>query len=290
MKAKPLTTLFFFLTLFTSVHAQDSLGINNCLVCKNNLHPGAKPYTFSWKNEAPYIGTAAGLVVTGIVVDLTNPVKPFSLQELNLLNRNDVNAFDRNATFNWSPGSSTASDVLLIGSVISPVLLLTTSQTRADFGWLLLMGWEVLSINYGMMTTVKNLTNRPRPYVYNPDTPTDVRTGTDSKESFYSGHVSTTASMSFFLATVLTDYHPDMKTGLKITVWTLAAAYPAITAYLRVEAGKHYPTDVIAGYAIGALTGWLVPFLHKKRKPDAKFSFAPTTIYGNAGIYLSYQF
>jgi hypothetical protein len=47
---------------------------------------------------------------------------------------------------------------------------------------------------------------------------------------------------------------------------------------------------VIAGYAIGAFTGWLVPFLHKKKKSTDKFSFAPISIQGNTGIYLSYKF
>ena len=149
------------------------------------------------------------------------------------------------------------------------------------------MSWEVLSINYGVAYTVKNLTDRPRPFVYNPEVPMEVRTGSDGRESFYSGHVSTAAAMSFFIATVLNDYHPDMKTGIKITMWTIAAAYPAITGYFRIAAGKHYRTDVIAAYAAGAFTGWLIPFLHKKKRHDSKFSFAPVNIQGNAGLYLS---
>jgi membrane-associated phospholipid phosphatase len=152
------------------------------------------------------------------------------------------------------------------------------------------MSWEVLSINYGITYTVKNLTSRPRPFIYNPDAPMEVRTGSDSRESFYSGHVSTAAAMSFFMATVMSDYHPDMKTGIRIAIWTVAAAYPAITGYFRIAAGKHYRTDVIAAYAAGAFTGWLIPFLHKKKRSDSKFSFAPVNIQGNAGLYMSLKF
>jgi len=290
MCLKKLIPVFLLFFAFASVQAQDSLTATNCWLCKENQHTTTRPYNFGWKHEIPYIASAVGLVTIGIVIDKTNSVKPYTPQELLGLNRDDINAFDRPATYNWEPGLSTASDVLLIGSVLSPVLFLTNKSTRQNFGWLALMSWEVLSINYGMMTTVKNLTNRGRPYIYNPNVPIEERTGSQSRESFYSGHTSTTAAMSFFVAFVLTDYHPDMKTGYKITIWTIAATYPAVTAYLRVGAGKHFATDVIAAYAIGAFTGWLVPFLHKKKKSSDKFSFAPISVQGNAGIYLSYKF
>ncbi len=283
-----LTTLIFLTTL--SAFPQDTSNTTNCWLCKNNIHNGQIPYTFGWKHEIPYLATSAGLLATGIILEKTNSITSYTPLELNYLNRNDVIPFDRGATYNWSTGASTASDILLIGSVASPLLFLTNKPTRQSFGWLMLMSLEVMSINYGITTSVKNLVNRPRPYVYNPNAPFDVRTGTDSKESFYSGHVSNTAAMSFFIATVMNDYHPDMKKGIKITMWTLAAAYPAVTGYLRIAAGKHYRTDVIAAYAIGAFTGWIVPFLHKKKNKNDKFSFAPVNIQGNAGLYMSYKF
>ncbi len=290
MQTKKLIISLFFIFLFANAFAQDSLNVQKCWLCKNNRHTALSPYNYGWKHETPYLILSGGLVLSGIVIDQTNPIKPYTMAGLDTINRSEVNPFDRNATYNWDPGLSRASDVLFIGSILSPLLFLTTQSTRQDFGWLVLMAGEVMSINYGLMTTVKNLTNRPRPYVYNQDAPLDERTGPHSLESFYSGHVSTTAAMSFFVATVLTQYHPDMKTGWKVTVWTIAAAYPAATAYLRVASGKHYRTDVMVGYALGALTGWLVPFLHKKKDKKDKFSFAPTTIYGHAGVYLSYKF
>ncbi|NOX84579.1 MAG: phosphatase PAP2 family protein [Chlorobi bacterium] len=286
---KRLITLFFFF-LFASLLAQDNLNVPKCRLCKNNRHTALSPYTHSWNREVPFLITSAGLVLSGIVIDRTNPIKPYTIAGLDTITRNDVNPFDRDATYNWDPGLSRASDVLLLGSVLSPLLFLSNKSTRRDFGWLALMAGEVLSINYGLMTTVKNLTNRPRPYVYNYDAPLDERTGSTSLESFYSGHVSTTAAMSFFIATVLTQYHPDMKTGLKITIWAIAATYPAVTGYLRVASGTHYKTDVIVGYAVGAVTGWLVPYLHKKKNKNDRFSYSPTTIYGHAGVYLSYKF
>ena len=88
----------------------------------------------------------------------------------------------------------------------------------------------------------------------------------------------------------MNDYHPDMKTEYKIGLWTFVAAVPFATGYLRVSAGKHFPTDVIAGYAVGAFVGWLIPELHKRKKLNGGLSIAPSFSYGSQGIYLSYRF
>ena len=75
-------------------------------------------------------------------------------------------------------------------------------------------------------------------------------------------HTSLSAAGSFFAARVFSDYYPDSK--WKPVVWGAAVAIPAVTGYLRVRGGRHFPTDVIAGYAVGALAGWGVPALHKR--------------------------
>ena len=37
----------------------------------------------------------------------------------------------------------------------------------------------------------------------------------------------------------------------------------ATTGYLRYAAGRHYPTDILVGAAMGAFVGYLVPSLHE---------------------------
>ncbi len=83
----------------------------------------------------------------------------------------------------------------------------------------------------------------------------------EARLSFFSGHASNTAAMSFFTAQTLVQNRPDMQN--KGLVWATAATLPALTALWRVKAGKHFPTDVIVGYGIGALIGVLVPNLHR---------------------------
>ncbi len=281
MKSRKILSTALFVLTINSLLAQASL---------NNYSNQTSPYNSGWKYEIPYMATGFGLLSLGFILDHTNNVIPYTPEELEGLNRDDINSFDRGATYNWSVSLSNTSDILLLGAMVAPALFLAKKSTYDDFGWLALMGLEIFSINYGIKTTIKNLSNRARPYVYNTNVPMSERTSTHSMESFISGHVSTTAAMTFFVATVFTDYYPDMKTGYKIGVWSAAAIYPAVTAYIRVKSGNHFPTDVITAYAIGAFSGWFIPFLHKKKNKEDKFSFTPININGNLGIYLSYKF
>ena len=219
-----------------------------------------------------------------------NQKPPYQAHELDQLNREDVNPFDRPATYNWSPEAAQASDYVRTGVLILPVIFLANHHTREDFGALLIMGAEVLTINLGFTYTVKNIANRYRPFVYNENAPVDERTGPGTMLSYYSGHASHTAALSFFFAKVMNDYHPEMATGAKIGIWAFAAAIPAVTGYLRFEAGKHYPTDIMTGYAIGALTGWLVPHLHKKELKVKNLSMTPLFYQGASGLNLLYRF
>lgn len=49
-------------------------------------------------------------------------------------------------------------------------------------------------------------------------------------------------------------------------VWGAGLATASSVAILRVAAGKHYPSDVVMGAAMGSFIGWLVPMLHRERE------------------------
>jgi membrane-associated phospholipid phosphatase len=46
-------------------------------------------------------------------------------------------------------------------------------------------------------------------------------------------------------------------------LWGVAATATGTTAYLRHRAGKHFPSDILVGTAVGVLSGVLVPHFHK---------------------------
>lgn len=248
------------------------------------------PYDFSFKKELPFLITGVGLASTGIILKYTNNTPPFTQEDLDALDRNDINSFDRDATYNWNTKALTASDILLITSVLVPSFLLLNKNPRADFGHIMVMGLEIAFINYGLTAMSKNIFNRTRPYPYNTDLSFEQRSDSQSRVSFFSGHTSTTAAFTFFFAKVLNDYNPNMKVVWKVTLWTLTATFPAATGYFRVQSGMHFKTDVFTGYIFGALTGWLIPQLHKKKKMTPNLTMYPTRVFGNNGIGLTLKF
>lgn len=282
-------TLFILLIGFVPTLLGQKKKQHDCFMCTANDHNHKDPYGISLKNDWPHLLAGTALAATGYFAFTNDNIAPFTPLELSQLDRNDVNWFDRGATYNKSNSARQASDIILVSSlIVMPQFFLYQNHTRKDLGSLMIISYEVLSINYGITNIVKSAVNRTRPYAYNPDYTFEERTDRESRFSFYSGHTSVTASMSFLWAKVMTDYHPHMSKGYKIGIWSFAALLPATTGYLRVKAGKHYPTDVITGYAIGALTGWLIPQLHKNK--NQKLSVYPTRIQNTNGIGLRLKF
>jgi len=107
------------------------------------------------------------------------------------------------------------------------------------------VGAATLVIEEATVNAMKSLSGRERP------------TGFDDK-SFPSGHASR-ASVSAAMAAGNLEYTamPGWVRGtLQVGLYGAAAG----TGWARVEAGKHYPTDVLVGYAIGQ---FLARFMHE---------------------------
>ncbi len=277
------------LNVFTEGFAQSSETGISCALCKDGLHLNENPYKLDFKTEIPFIIAGVGSMAFGFGMQVSNNTLPFNEQELNQLDRMDVNSFDRRASYYWDTQAQKMSDILRTGVVILPIIFLTNHHTRSDFGSLLVMGLEIGAISYGITTGLKHTFNRTRPLAYNENAPLEDRTSPNTRLSYFSGHTSFTAAYSFFIAKVMTDYHPNMKTGYKVAIWSFSAALPAVTGYLRVKGGRHFPTDAISGYAFGAFVGWLVPELHKKKRISKKLSINPLFHQGAKGLYLTYR-
>ena len=95
--------------------------------------------------------------------------------------------------------------------------------------------WGTLGVNYG----VKLIAKRERPNLE--DAPQTIEAPTSS--SFPSSH----AAMSAAAAVVLGDAIPFARLPLKLAAVSMA--------YTRVHLGVHHPSDVVAGYVLGAVTG-----------------------------------
>lgn len=227
------------------------------------------PYEFSFKKESIIIGTSALTMGTGFAIHFN--MEPLSEEEISTMTSSNIGSFDLKATKNYSFSDRSRSDICLMSSYALPALFLAHKKTRSDFGAIAILYGETLFAVKGITNVTKRSVKRPRPFVYNPDVPLSEKTKLQARFSFFSGHTSITAANSFMVAKIFSDYFPESE--LKPYVWTAAAVLPAATGYFRVKAGKHYPTDVITGYAVGAAIGILIPHFHKKRKNDSSNAF-----------------
>jgi len=239
--------------------------------------PTQGPYHFSVKRELSYGIVAAATLGTGYAIN--QGIDDIAPADLHLPR---VTAFDDIALDHFSGSAKTASDITAYTGVALPALLLLSPRSRSDAGRLAILLAETMVLNQGVTDIIKSSVRRPRPYLYVAgEGPGEIIEAYD-RTSFLSAHTSNTAAATFFLGRVFADYHPDSK--LRPYVWTLSAALPAVTGYLRIRGGQHFPSDVVAGYVLGASIGYLVPTLHKKPLANERLVLMPA----GAGVYLSY--
>jgi undecaprenyl-diphosphatase len=149
---------------------------------------------------------------------------------------------------------------------------------------------ESMSLTLAVTNMVKIAVRRPRPQAYasaeaHKDDPNYSNTSTDSALSFFSGHASVTAAVG-----ATATYLAFARSPKSARPWITLAISAGLTTFVsveRVRAGKHFPTDVLAGSVAGAGIGVMVPHLH--RSEDVKqrpvwVGFAPVqTTHGTEG-------
>lgn len=240
------------------------------------------PYKCTKKKDAIIYSIGSAGLGVGYYLHTKAPV--LNIEQVQLLDKNTINRFDRIATSYSSMRAKKASDVFFYGAIAMPSVFAFSKRMRKDAKSIALIYGETLFLTVGITAITKKSILRNRPFVYNPDFDISIKLEKNARYSFFSGHASVVSASSFFTAKVFADYYPDSK--WKPVVWGAAATIPAITGYLRVRAGKHYPTDVITGYAVGAVIGILVPQIHKRKKRNKNVQLSVNPM----GGYFSLRF
>lgn len=134
-----------------------------------------------------------------------------------------------------------------LATVVGVLLFLFHGRTRHA---LVLLGAVLLAVVSS--ETMKAIYGRPRPdlvphgsYVYS--------------GSFPSGHSTLSAATFLTLAVLVSSLEPRRRT--KALVYALALALLATVGFSRVYLGVHWPSDVIAGWSLGAawaFVAWVV--------------------------------
>jgi membrane-associated phospholipid phosphatase len=249
---------------------------------------------FSQENPSPYRiaraeAWAAPLtaVFAGAGWYSQHRVQPFTRSEIENLDLNAIPAFDRWNAGDWRPKAARVSDIGVGLAFAAPLVIFAAREPRRDFLKIALMASEAGLTASGLVNTTKGIAQRTRPYVYGTAAPLDERFSDDGRLSFFSGHTAFSATACFFGAKVFHDYFPQSK--LRPWVWTVAALAPAGIGYLRVRAGKHFLSDVLTGYAVGAAVGYLVPRLHRNNVART-LSVTPSFWKGGSGVVVGWEF
>lgn len=219
------------------------------------------PYRLS-SIEYPILGSEAALI--GLTIPLNKKFPKVTPADTIGLNIMKIPGIDRDVVYNWSTSAKKTSDILLRTSSFVPIALplIAGRNSRHKMGVTYLIVLEGMAASYAVTEVTKLLARRKRPYVYGQSGFDGDMFTKNAQKSFFSGHSSNTATNYFLAAKMFNDFYPDSKA--KTAIWTTAAIIPAITAWNRVRAGKHFFTDVIVGYIVGAAVGIIIPEIHRR--------------------------
>ena len=159
-------------------------------------------------------------------------------------------AIERNPVFGSTSTADDASDYLLWATAGTACITAIATPSGEDPGdWLLSKARGVVveaagaGATAGVTSALKTAVGRPRP--------------SGGKYSFPSSHASASYSFATLTSKNLESISlPDgLRLGLQAGAYTMAGG----VAWARVEAGAHFPSDVLAGAAIGH---FLTAFIH----------------------------
>ena len=233
-------------------------------------------FEFKAKKDIPIMVGGAAMVISGFIMKAQ--VDPLTEAELATLDPSSINAFDRGATRNLRELDSHLSDYLLVFSAITPISVLAARPIRKEATAVAVMIFETAALTGGLTNFSKGLFKRKRPYVYNPNADLADRTKVSARHSFFSGHVANSAAFMYLTAYMVDRY--AQRPAWKWAAWSGAVIIPGTIAYWRYSAGKHFPSDVLVGYAVGAGCGIFIPWLHRQQLPKATSLNIMPTPYG----------
>ena len=172
----------------------------------------------------------------------------------------EINPFDRLGSTVRNRKAGQLADAGLYGGPTLPLLLSLHPRTRPHYPLIVLLWLETMLLTFGASSLLKNTVSRPRPYVYHGDWELDRALTRKDRAAFLSGHAANATAGAVLFAELLRSYAPRL-------AWygRLGAAGVALgTGYLRVKAGKHWPTDAAAGVLLGGGAAGAIVKLHER--------------------------
>ncbi|MDB5103702.1 MAG: phosphoesterase PA-phosphatase [Fibrobacteres bacterium] len=228
------------------------------------LH-AAQPYSLSKEIDLPM---GAGLLAmkynSGIMLAQTRAMP----RDLSSLHRSQIPAMDRWAIGFYSPQLSALSSVVAGVEFLVPAAVNLMDTYHGEQPWQgaivdAVILQEALMLSSALSSYSKSIPMHSTPLTYDSDVPDEVKRAPQNASSFFSNHTTSAFTTAVFSAYTFQLRHPDSE--LVPWVWGGGLALATGVGSMRVLAGKHFPSDVLAGAAVGAFCGYLVPKLHTRR-------------------------
>jgi len=246
----------------------------------------AFPQHYILKQNNEIIHITSGLGGSAVSLILKHYATPLSVDDINSLDKNSINTFDRGATAYWNTSAGMLSDAGLAFTFISPAVLMLGAAGRDETLTIGTMYFETMLYATALNQITKAIVLRNRPFTYNPNAPLGDKQSTDARMSFYSGHTTTAFASAVFLSTVFCEIYP--RSEWKPAVIGLSLASAAATGYFRYKAGMHFPTDIIVAAVIGSTIGYIIPQIHKTSAGEGYSKAVPVSTPVSIGF--SYRF
>jgi membrane-associated phospholipid phosphatase len=170
-----------------------------------------------------------------------------------------VNPLDRLAVLGYSRWADVTSTVFEYGAFLGPaVFALLLPIDQAGAAWLVYA--ESLILAFSFRSLGKLVFNRQRPWMYTDSASPPPEEKEAGNDSFPSGHATMSFAAAASAVTILLLCLPGSPYLLPFAA--AEAGLAALTSSLRVAAGMHFVTDVLAGAALGAVCGLVIPLAH----------------------------
>ena len=218
------------------------------------------------------MGVGAGLEIAGRLVSVDVGVVPSQG-----LARDDIGwSIDRDVVGRASLDARSASNWTRTAATILPFAtswLSSPGERWSATARRTIVYAEAMFVTHGLTYLGKDALSRPRPFVYLPvsERPADPSYDVATKHAFQSmpsGHASSAWTGAALSMTEHLLSRPDAAWLERAGVGFVGGALASAASALRVEAGQHFPSDVLAGAGIGIASGVALPLLHRGDRPS----------------------
>ena len=233
-----------------------------------SIQPGLSYPDLRKGREITLSGVGAGLLVTGLLLPANHPPVPPQGSDPSEI----AWSVDRNIVGNHSRAADVTGDWTRDAALLFPLGLAFAMGQEGErwhgFSRSSLVWAETILMSQGLTWLGKAIVGRARPFSYlpesqRPNTPSyDVSTER-TFASMPSGHSSSAWAGAALGMTTHLLQRPQASWFERAGVGFLGGMLAGATSTMRVEAGQHFPTDVVVGALLGISTGVTIPLLHR---------------------------